>query len=276
MLRGLALACAAASLAAAAAEPPAPTLPDGSGPVTLDQPRGDIASPISANEPVYFAVGTRDHANARFQLSFKYRLFDRQFGWGRDQPWLAGLHFAYTQTSIWDLEENSKPFRDTSYRPSLFWEWQGPEKATWLDGLRLGFEHESNGRDGAESRSINIVFVRPEWHRDFDNGKRLEFTPKFYYYLDKQDNPDIQEYRGYVDWRLRYGNDVRSWFAIARYGTAGKGSLELDWFQRTRVLSVGGVSGYFQVQFFTGYGEDILDYNHRYESQLRLGLAIVP
>ena len=244
--------------------------------MTLERPRGGIESPISTNEPVYFVVGTRGQANAHFQLSFKYRMFDRQFGWGRDHPWLAGLYLAYTQTSIWNLEETSRPFRDTSYRPSLFWAWQRAAHGTWLDGLRAGLEHESNGRDGPESRSINIAFVRPEWVRDFANGKRLEFTPKIYAYLDKQDNPDIQEYRGYVDWRLRYGDDERSWYSIVRIGTAGKGSIELDWFQRTRVLSVGGISGYFQVQFFSGYGEDILDYNHRFKSQLRLGFAIVP
>jgi outer membrane phospholipase A len=30
------------------------------------------------------------------------------------------------------------------------------------------------------------------------------------------------------------------------------------------------------VQFFAGYGEDILDYDRRSKSQLRLGFAIVP
>jgi len=44
----------------------------------------------------------------------------------------------------------------------------------------------------------------------------------------------------------------------------------------TRVLGFGPVSGYFHVQFFAGYGEDILDYNRRFKSQLRLGFAIVP
>jgi outer membrane phospholipase A len=63
---------------------------------------------------------------------------------------------------------------------------------------------------------------------------------------------------------------------VARLGTAGKGSLTLDWFERTRVLGFGPVSGYFHVQFFTGYGEDILNYNRRFKSQIRLGLAIVP
>ena len=71
-----------------------------------------VEPPLSENEPIYFSVGTRGDTTARFQLSFKYRLFDRQLGWGRDWPWLAGLHFAYTQTSIWNLSESSKPFLD--------------------------------------------------------------------------------------------------------------------------------------------------------------------
>jgi outer membrane phospholipase A len=42
------------------------------------------------------------------------------------------------------------------------------------------------------------------------------------------------------------------------------------------VLGVGPVSGYLHAQFFTGYGESLLDYNQRNKSQLRIGFAIVP
>jgi outer membrane phospholipase A len=41
-------------------------------------------------------------------------------------------------------------------------------------------------------------------------------------------------------------------------------------------VKFGPVSGYLHVQFFAGYGEDILDYNVRHKSQLRFGFAIVP
>lgn len=235
-----------------------------------------LEPPLSEHEPIYFSVGTRGDTTARFQLSFKYRLFDRQLGWGREWPWLAGLHFAYTQTSIWNLSENSKPFLDTSYRPSFFWQWQRADDKTWIDGLRLGFEHESNGKDGADSRSINTLFIRPEWRLAMADGKQLEFTPKIYGYLDKTDNPDIEKYRGYVDWAVRYGNRERSWRALARVGTDEKGSFQLDWFERTRMLGTGPVSGYLHAQFFTGYGESLLDYNQRHKSQLRIGFAIVP
>ena len=267
------LLCVLAALPAAAQDQPRPDVMET---FIVNQEREGHEPPLTENEPVYFVMGTRGGTNARFQLSFKYRMFDRGLGWGGEQPWLSGFYLGYTQTSLWNLSGDSKPFRDTSYRPSLFWDWKRADDKTWIDGLRAGFEHESNGKDGAQSRSIDMLFVHPEWVWLLDNGKRLELAPKLYGYLDKEENPDIQRYRGYVDWRLHYGDDVRSWRAMARLGTAGKGSLTLDWFERTRVLGFGPVSGYFHVQFFAGYGEDILDYDRRFKSQLRLGFAIVP
>jgi phospholipase A1/A2 len=232
--------------------------------------------PLSENESVYFIVGSHGDTTARFQLSFRYRMFDRDLGWGRDMPWLTGFYFAYTQTSIWNLSEDSMPFVDTSYRPSFFWQWRRTDDKTWIDGLRLGFEHESNGKEGADSRAVNILFARPEWRHQFANGKGFEFTPRLYGYLSKGDNPEIAAYRGYVDWRARYGDRERIFGAMARIGTSGKGSLTLDWFERTRVLGMGPVSGYLYVQYFDGYGESLLTYNQRSDSQLRIGFAIVP
>ena len=74
------------------------------------------------------------------------------------------LYLGYTQNSIWDLSTESKAFRDTSYRPSLFWKWERARGAkAFFDGARVGFEHESNGGDADTSRSINIFFMRPQW-----------------------------------------------------------------------------------------------------------------
>lgn len=233
--------------------------------------------PLSENDPMYFIVGAREGYSARFQLSFKYRLFDLGTGFGRDQPWLSGLYFGYTQNSLWDLSSESKAFRDTSYRPSLFWRWERTDEKTFIDALRAGLEHESNGRDGPRSRSLNIAFVRPEWHWRRADGGHFELTPKFYGYFDHEENPDIHRYRGYADWRARY-DAAGEWIAtgVARLGTSGKGSVLLDFSKRVRDLRFGPVSGYFHVQVFTGYGEDILDYNVRRKAQLRLGFAIVP
>lgn len=245
------------------------------GAAAAEPPPGEPALPISDNDPMYFVLGLRDGANARFQLSFKYRLFDYGSGFGRGQPWLAGLYFGYTQTSLWDLASESRAFRDTSYTPSLFWIWRRTDERTWIDAVRVGVEHESNGDEGARSRSLNTVFVRPEWR--WQSGERkLEFTPRINGYVDKGENPDIANYRGFVDWRVRYDSGGL-WIttAVARAGSSG-GSLLLDLSRRTRDVKLGPVSGYLHAQYFNGYGESILDYNVRRKSQLRLGFAIVP
>jgi hypothetical protein len=241
--------------------------------------RGPVAEepPLSEEDPVYFVIGARDGWSGRFQLSFKYRLFDPATGFGADQPWLVGFYFGYTQNSLWDLSAESKPFHDTAYRPSFFWKWQRTDDRTWIDAVRLGFEHESNGQAGPLSRSINTLFVRPEWRWSAGRGGMIEFTPKFYAYVSKSENPDIPLYRGYVDWRVRH--DVGGqWIttAVARTGTAGKGSLLLEMSRRTRDIRVGPLSGYLHLQFFNGFGESMLDYNVRRHTQLRIGLAIVP
>ena len=238
---------------------------------------GEYEPPLSENDPMYFILGARDGYTARFQLSFKYRLFDTGTGFGRSQPWLSGFYFGYTQNSLWDLSSDSKAFRDTSYRPQFFFKWDREDDKTFIDSLRMGFEHESNGGAGELSRSINIAFIRPEWHMNLANGHEVQFTPKIYSYLERDENPDIAHYRGHVDWRFRYDAEGE-WVATAvvRRGTSGKGSLLLDLSRRARDLRFGPVGGYFHLQYFTGYGENILDYNARRPAQLRLGFAIVP
>ena len=238
----------------------------------------EVEPPLSENDPMYFIIGTRGGTTARFQISFKYRLFDATAGLGQEQPWLSGLYFGYTQNSLWDLSTESKAFRDTSYRPSVFWKWERTRDTRALfDGARMGLEHESNGGAGDTSRSINTAFVRPEWIWRNREGGSFEFTPKAYVYLDKEENTDIAQYRGYVDWRARWdsgGNWIAT--AVLRYGTAEKGSVLLDVSRRTRDLKFGPISGYLHVQFFAGYGESILDYNVKHKSQIRFGFAIVP
>ncbi|MGE5639311.1 MAG: phospholipase A [Clostridia bacterium] len=259
------------------AEAPPPVAAASPAPVAPAVYAGSSEPPLSENDPMYFVLGARQGYSARFQLSFKYRLFDPSSGFGQGQPWLSGFYFGYTQNSLWDLSAESKPFRDTSYRPSLFWKWERTDDRTWIDALRLGIEHESNGGGPGRSRSINILFARPEWRWSRPDGERVEFTPKIYGYLDKDENPDINHYRGNVDWRVRWDSG-NNWIAtgVARLPDSGKGSLLLDASRRVRDLRFGPVGGYLHFQFFTGYGEDILDYNVRRKTQFRIGFAIVP
>jgi len=233
---------------------------------------------LSANEPMYFVVGGGGGgATARFQLSFKYRLFDPDSHPVQWIPFLSRLHFGYTQTSIWDLGANSSPFRDTSYRPSLFWQGETHGESRLMpEVLRAGFEHESNGKDGLNSRSINMLFAQPVWRTGFSDGRTLIFAPKVYGYLEKSDNPDIQRYRGYADWILRYGRED-GWLLATqlRNGTSGHGSAQFDLSYPLRQPIFARTGGFLHFQLFKGYGESLLDYNLDRGTQVRVGFSIV-
>ncbi|HRQ48379.1 MAG TPA: phospholipase A [Rhodocyclaceae bacterium] len=230
---------------------------------------------LSVHEPMYFVVGGSDDLTARFQLSFKYRLLDpagvpvRWFG-----P-LAGLHFSYTQTSFWDMTDDSAPFRDTSYRPSFFWQGAMPGQGLVPDLLRWGYEHESNGRDGDGSRSVDALFAQPVWQSNFADGRTLTFAPKFRVYLDKSDNRNIHRYRGYADWNVRYGRE-NGWLLSAqlRHGTAG-GSAQVDLSYPLRAPLFARTGSFVHLQVFSGYGQTLLEYDVRKNPQVRLGLSIV-
>ncbi len=250
-------------------------------PATASSRANDILSApnepaLSANEPMYFVAGNSGGITARFQFSFKYRIFDSDGAPVAWLPPLSRLHFGYTQGAIWDLGAESKPFRDTSYRPSLFLQEKTGGQGLMPDLLRAGYEHESNGKDGVNSRSIDTLFAQPVWLAAFSDGRTLIFAPKFYGYLDKDDNPDIQHYRGYVDWNFRYGRED-GWLLSTqlRHAAAGRGSAQFDISFPLRKPIFARTGGFLHFQLFKGYGESLLDYNLERSTQARVGFSIV-
>lgn len=245
-------------------------------------PQVVIAAPgdepaLSPEEPIYFVFGNGEEhgADARFQISFKYRPFEPKGSVAQYAPFLSNLYFSYTQTTLWDIGGDSSPFRDTSYRPGLFYRWAGSSHGLFPDSWRLGVEHESNGQGGVDSRSLNIAYLRPSWHMEFANGRRLTFSPKIYAYLDKDENPDIQHYRGYADWQLRYGReDGLMVTGLYRQGTKGyaSGQLDISYPLSDRILSRTGT--FAHLQLFSGYGETLLDYDKERDTQIRLGISV--
>jgi outer membrane phospholipase A len=231
---------------------------------------------ITLNEPSYFILGAKDGMDARFQYSFKYQLFDPLGPVAQAFSPLGEIYVGYTQTSLWDLSSDSKPFRDNSYRPSLFWQKTNAGKGLMPETWRVGYEHESNGRSGTDSRSIDTLFVQPEWRHHYDARHTLAVAPKVYVYLDKHENKDIQDYRGYADLNLRYGDDDGLLLStLLRMGTSGKGSAQADvtWPFKRPIL--GKVGGFFHTQVFTGYGQTLLDYNQNADTQIRFGISLV-
>lgn len=199
----------------------------------------------------------------KFQLSLAFPLWRGILG---DNSVLAA---SYTQRSWWQLSNHgaSSPFRETNYEPQIFLGWATDYSfAGWtLRDIELGLNHQSNGRSDPTSRSWNRVYARLM----AENGNLLAEIKPWYRLPDGEsndDNPDITKYMGYYRAKLGYrvGNSVFS--VQGNYNwNSGYGGAELGWSypisEHVR----------FYTQVFSGYGESLIDYNHR---QTRVGVGV--
>jgi len=233
---------------------------------------------LAPYEPIYFIYGPHSPA-AKFQFSIKYKIL--RFGVATPQYLPSTLQFGFTQRSLWDINASSSPFYDTSYMPELFFESLAPISIgpggwfTWL-GYQVGFKHESNGREGPVSRSLNTVYARPVLALGPSDGWRLVVSPVFFTYVGGlTDNRDLIDYRGYGQLRLVFGKNTGP--SLMYTGSAGKHwdryttQLDLTVPVRTRLLDF---KTFLLLQYFNGYGESLLSYSAKTET-IRAGVAIV-
>jgi len=236
---------------------------------------------LSPDEPLYIVFGWRDGTNAKLQLSFKYRFLNPEGRLTAGVPFFSRVYFGYTQTSLWDLGEPSAPFFDTSYKPSLFYRHEQlmvwGNGRSWLWG-QIGIEHESNGKAGDDSRSVNTVYVRPVLEIDRAIGSaHLSVEPRLWaYFGDLSENPDIAEYRGYGQLKLALTGQAE-WqiAATGRVGTSGKGSLQIDFTYPMDRILLRTFDAFLYAQYFNGWSESLLSYDERLPWQLRVGIAVV-
>ncbi|WP_030541444.1 phospholipase A [Sphingobium sp. DC-2] len=233
---------------------------------------------LSAYEPIYAVYGPGTNSEARIQISFKYQLFGSRRAEGLPRSWRDGLHFAYTQRMFWDLGAHSSPFRNIDYQPELFYL---TPPATLSSGVSLsaqgGIRHESNGRDGTASRSINSVYVAPMAAIPLGGGYSLSIAPRLSLFVgDKSDNPDIRRYRGNTALFMEVGEeDGLRLSTSTRFNlSSGKGAVSADLSYPLPRLLGGGPDFYLFGQSFIGYGENLLDYDRR-TTRFRIGVALV-
>lgn len=237
-----------------------------------------FVSNLSAYEPIYAVYGPGTDSEARIQISFKYQLFGTRRDEGLPLSLRDGLYFAFTQRMFWDVGAKSSPFRNVDYQPELFYL---TPSATLANGISLsaqgGIRHESNGRDGLASRSINSVYLAPMAAVPLGGGYRLSVAPRLSFFVgDKSDNPDIRRYRGNTALFLEIGDDDGLRISTStRYNFgSGKGAISADASYPLPRLLGGGPDFYLFAQSFTGYGENLLDYNRRM-TRVRIGVALV-
>lgn len=207
----------------------------------------------------------------KFQLSFKTKVVEGVIG---D---LGDLWFGYTQSSRWQLydEDTSRPFRETNYEPEidLVFGFDEPLFGDWRARmLALGAVHQSNGRDLPLSRSWDrlkatfaaerdgwVVMLRPWW--------RIGESAL------KDDNPNAEDFLGRADLHVVHQWNDHEFSMLLRHslrsGERSRGAVQLDWsFPLQRYLRA-------HLQVFDGYGESMIDYNHR-STYLGVGVSLLP
>ena len=237
-----------------------PRYPNFDSMFTLYQPYLDH---VSAYQPMYFLVGT-DPEKSKFQFSFKYRLVKPDSSLAERYRFMDGFHFAYTQTSYWDLKSSSMPFEDTSYKPELFH--ISPNINTGLSPrsglfLQTGIKHESNGQGRDISRNTNFLYANPIFV--FYNEKTtfgFLISPKAWVYVanNEDTNDDLPDYRGYFDLELKCGL-ADSLVVGTNLGWAKEGgSVQIDVTYPLNLISA-GISGlYLHVQYVNSLAESLL------------------
>ncbi|WP_371185408.1 phospholipase A [Thalassotalea maritima] len=208
---------------------------------------------------------------AKYQLSLKFPLIDPSFLFDNDS-----FHFGITIQSWWQIyaDDISKPFRETNYQPELFYRAPTPWQPFGGDlVLGIGLEHQSNGRSQALSRSWNrlygeVLFTKGNFKTYFKPWYRLPENEKDNPNdADGDDNPDIRDYMGNYQIEFEYlWYDVGLEVMLRKNFTSHKGAVEVG----VTFPIWSGLRGY--MQYFNGYGESLIDYNH---NQQKLGLGIM-
>ncbi len=205
---------------------------------------------------------------AKYQLSLKALLGRELLG----SP--VNLWGGYTQSSRWQVYNGaiSRPFRETNYEPELMLVWPLDQRLLgWhLRAATLALNHQSNGRSLPLSRSWNrvigtLAFERDNWVVELRPWLRLREK------AGADDNPDIEDHIGRAELLLgRYWGEQALNLQLRhslRGGGRSRGSMQLEW-----VFPLSGAL-HGHLQWFTGYGESLVDYNLR-QNKIGLGVTI--
>jgi phospholipase A1 len=204
---------------------------------------------------------------AKFQISFKTKLFDGVFGGPGD------LWFGYTQQSHFQVynASESRPFRETDFEPEAILAF--PARLSWgawtWRMIGTGFVHQSNGRSGTLSRSWNRIYALAAVEREHLAIHVRPWVRIDSKDADEDDNGGITDHIGRFETVVQWSPGRQVLLARGRSNLdpgGHKGSLQVDWFSPIGDRIRG------QVQVFTGYGESLIDYDH---SQTTVGVGIL-
>lgn len=209
-----------------------------------------------------------DDTEFKFQISIKFPLLVDLYKKRFD------VYAAYTNRSFWQLyNDQSAPFRETNHEPEIWLQKRNDWKVFGFKNSvnQLGIVHQSNGRGGVLSRSwnriyANFIFDRGNWVISLKPWFRINESS------EDDDNPDITDYLGHGELRTAYKWHNNTFSLMLRNNLESgfeKGAVEVAWsfpLWKYRFLK-----GY--LQYFSGYGESLIDYNN-YSSSLGFGVLV--
>jgi len=224
--------------------------------------------PQSANPDNSFSEPLNyDQVEAKFQLSLKTKLI-QSFLFGHGDIWLG-----YTQLANWQVYNDpvSRPFRELNYEPEILFNF--PMKVNLLGvDLRMAgfaFNHQSNGRDLPRSRSWNRLMFHAAFEKD---NIQLYLKPWIRIESgDTDDNPNISDFMGRMEANVIYHKGNHSIYVIGTNSLnfdQNRGSLEVNYLYSVK----SNLRLHFQA--FTGYGETLIDYNHK-QTTLGIGVSFI-
>lgn len=233
----------------------------------------DALPPFGIYKDNFFIVGTqmfttptRWNSDAKFQVSIRHRLTNSTL------PFKTYLFLTYTQKAFWDVFKESFPFRDLNYNPSLGIGKTLVYKNRLLGAIALQLEHESNGKDGIDSRSWNKVtmtstfIIHEHWMLESEMWIPI---------VDGNENKNIVDYSGWANFSVDYTSPNKKYvFGVSvtkRKGWNLNHNVTLQ--AAARIFS--DSNQFLFLEYYNGYGESMLDYK-QYRQRLRLGFVIKP
>ncbi len=231
----------------------------------LENEANDDVFRMREHDTNYIAIGKPD---TKVQFSFKFKFFKH-----------TNVYLGYTQIMFWDLfRKESNPFTEINFSPEFYYRLS---TENFFKDIDFGIAHLSNGKNGAESRSMDSVFLRAMTFTKFKFGiPRLQILLR---YIDNEDptNKDIKDYYGPVVIKAYFDKLGQKIFNTEElYFEFYNGGRYADDFSRSSVR----VSARFKLftsiyapkiffQYFNGFGENLANYNVR-EETYRAGFSI--
>lgn len=221
----------------------------------------------------YFVVGTdpvhkptANNSDVRFQVSIMQKLTRSTLPLG------TYIFLMYTQQVSWDVFKNSMPMHDFTFNPGLGIVKPLFTRDRYLGNVSLVVEHMSNGRDSVQSRSWNRIAI----------GGNIMITENvtvdgkiWIPIVDGQNNRDILKYVGIFQGGVSVFSKNRKFGGSLHFVKRNTWKLDYNTILDLYWRPWDRANQYFFLQWYNGYGENLLDYN-RFHNRLRVGIVIKP